>query len=60
MPDMTSSFLLLFLPFLLSLAGRAPVAKQICFVTSLLSLLMSASSDSEKKRGGSCSRRANS
>lgn len=42
MPVMTASFLLLlFLPFLLSLAGTAPAAKQICFITSLLSLLMS-------------------
>jgi hypothetical protein len=36
-----SFFLILFLPFLLSLAGKAPVAKQVCFVTSLLALLMS-------------------
>jgi hypothetical protein len=42
MPSMTASFLLfLFLPFLLSLASRAPVAKQICCVASLLALLLS-------------------
>ena len=42
MPSMTASFLLiLFLPFLLSLASKAPVAKQMCFMSSLLALLMS-------------------
>ena len=33
--------LLLFLPFLLSLLGKAPMPWLLCFVTSLLSMLMS-------------------
>ena len=38
----TSSWLLLIvLPFLLALAGRAPLPKVLCLVTSLLALLMS-------------------
>lgn len=44
MPSMTAGFLLillLLLPFLLSLAGRAPMAKLLCFVASLLALLLS-------------------
>ena len=49
MPSMTASMttatsawlLLIFLPFLLALAGRAPMPKMLCLVTSLLALLMS-------------------
>jgi hypothetical protein len=33
--------LLIFLPFLLSLAGNAPMPRLLCFVTSLLAMLMS-------------------
>ncbi len=33
--------LLFFLPFLLSLLGKAPMPWLLCFVTSLLSMLMS-------------------
>jgi len=40
---MTASFLLLlFLPFLLSLAGKAPTVKVLCFMSGLLALLGSA------------------
>ena len=35
------SLLLFFLPFLLSLLGKAPMPWLLCFVTSLLSMLMS-------------------
>jgi hypothetical protein len=41
---MTASLLLLlllFLPFLLSLVGRASMAKLLCFMSSLLALLLS-------------------
>lgn len=41
---MTASLLLLlllFLPFLLSLASRASMAKLLCFISSLLALLLS-------------------
>ena len=42
MTTATSAWLLLmFLPFLLALAGRAPMPKMLCLVTSLLTLLMS-------------------
>jgi len=44
MSSMTASLLLLlllFLPFLLSLAGRASMAKLLCFISSLLALLLS-------------------
>ena len=38
----TSAWLvLIFLPFLLALAGRAPMPKMLCLVTSLLTLLAS-------------------
>jgi hypothetical protein len=37
----SARFLLIFLPFLLALAGRAPVPKMLCLVTSLLTVLMS-------------------
>lgn len=38
----TSAWLaLMFLPFLLALAGREPMPKMLCLVTSLLALLMS-------------------
>jgi len=33
--------LLIFLPFLLALAGKAPMPKMLCLVTSLLALLVS-------------------
>jgi hypothetical protein len=36
-----ATLLVLFLPFLLSLAGRATMAKMLCLVTSLLALLLS-------------------
>jgi hypothetical protein len=35
------SLLILFLPFLLSLAGQSAVAKTLCLVSSLLALLLS-------------------
>ena len=35
------SLLLFFLPFLLSLVGKAPMPWLLCFVASLLSMLMS-------------------
>jgi hypothetical protein len=35
------SLLILFIPFLLSLASKAPVAKQLCFVASLIAMLLS-------------------
>ena len=35
------SLLLFFLPFLLSLLGKAPMPRVLCFVTSLLSMLIS-------------------
>lgn len=35
------TFLILFLPFLLSLAGRATMPKMLCLVASLLALLLS-------------------
>ena len=35
------SLLFFFLPFLLSLVGRAPMPWLLCFVTSLLSILLS-------------------
>jgi hypothetical protein len=35
------SLLLFFLPFLLSLLGRAPMPWLLCFVTSLLAMLLS-------------------
>ncbi|HLG83904.1 MAG TPA: hypothetical protein VKY22_23070 [Bradyrhizobium sp.] len=42
MTNTTSAWLLLiFLPFLLALAGKAPMPKMLCLVTSLLALLMS-------------------
>jgi hypothetical protein len=38
----TAGYLLIvFLPFLLSLAGKAPMPKMLCFVSSLLALLLS-------------------
>jgi hypothetical protein len=37
----TATLLLLFLPFLLSLAGQGNMAKMICLLTSVLSLLFS-------------------
>jgi hypothetical protein len=36
-----ATLLVLFLPFLLSLAGRATMPKMLCLVSSLLSLLLS-------------------
>jgi hypothetical protein len=42
MTTATSAWLLLIvLPFLLALAGRAPMPKMLCLVTSLLALLVS-------------------
>jgi len=42
MLELTTSWILLFfLPFLVSLAGKAPVPRLLCLVTSLLSMLMS-------------------
>jgi hypothetical protein len=39
---MSAAWLLLFfLPFLLSLAGNAPMPRLLCFVTSLLAMLLS-------------------
>jgi hypothetical protein len=37
----TAWLLLFFLPFLLSLLGKAPMPWLLCFVTSLLSMVMS-------------------
>jgi hypothetical protein len=36
-----ASILLFFLPFLLSLLGKAPMPWLLCFVTSLLAMLLS-------------------
>jgi hypothetical protein len=36
-----ATLLVLFLPFLLSLAGRATMPKMLCLVSSLLALLLS-------------------
>jgi hypothetical protein len=36
----TATLLLLFLPFLLSLAGQGFMAKMLCLLTSMLSLLL--------------------
>jgi hypothetical protein len=35
------TLLILFLPFLLSLAGQGGMAKMLCLITSILSLLLS-------------------
>ena len=37
----TATLLVLLLPFLLSLAGRATMPRMLCLVTSLLALLLS-------------------
>jgi len=37
----SASLLLIFLPFLVALAGKAPMPKMLCLVTSLLALLVS-------------------
>jgi hypothetical protein len=36
-----TSLLILFIPFPLSLAGRAPMAKLLCFLMSVMALLLS-------------------
>jgi len=42
MLELTTSWILVFfLPFLVSLAGKAPMPRLLCLVTSLLSMLMS-------------------
>ena len=38
---MTATLLILFLPFLLSLAGQGGMAKMLCLVLSVLALLLS-------------------
>jgi hypothetical protein len=40
----TATLLVLLLPFLLSLAGRATMPRMLCLVTSLLALLLSVKS----------------
>jgi hypothetical protein len=37
----TGTLLILFLPFLVSLAGEAPMPKMLCLVMSILALLLS-------------------
>ena len=37
----TGTLLILFLPFLLSLAGQSRMAKMLCLMTSVLALLLS-------------------
>ena len=37
----SASLFLIFLPFLLALAGKAPMPKMLCLVASLLALLVS-------------------